>query len=254
MDSQETQRWVCSSQTQLLELPRELQPPQPIQTPLRRKPEVVPTSRSCERELRWPPATSMLGGSSDSEASSPTLRARTQGEQSVPSIPHAPSHASPARTKHRGEREVIPTSQSETEGEITPESIAVIAARCAALGFNRYVRYWVSLWCASLTVTHNFRQHPTAGAISQHTATSDPETCDDPYDAHDEYSSEESEHQQWSPCPSPPRIASQSFSSSMYSSSPASSSESVPSVVREFHAMFEREDETIYDGMIPQQS
>ncbi|RDX53554.1 hypothetical protein OH76DRAFT_1479971 [Lentinus brumalis] len=235
MDSQETQRWVCSSQTQLLELPRELQPPQPIQTPIRRKPEVVPTSRSCERELRWPPATSVLGGSSDSEASSPTLRrARTQGEQSVPSIPHASSHASPARTKHRGEREVIPTSQSETEGEITPESIAVIAARCAALGFNR--------------------QHPTAGAISQHTATSDPEICDDPYDAHDEYSDEDSEHQLWSPCPSPPRIASQSFSSSMYSSSPASSSESVPSVVREFHAMFEREDETIYDGMIPQQS
>ncbi len=134
MDTEESQRWVCSSQTQEIELPSTLLPPVPlaVRTPTRRIAEVVPTSRSCEREPRLPVSASMLGGNSGSEASSsPTARTRARVL---------------TRRKHQpGDEDVIPTSQDEQEGEITPESIAIIAARCAALGF-RFVLHSLRNW------------------------------------------------------------------------------------------------------------
>ncbi len=135
MNTEESQKWVPSSH--------------PIPIPVRRRrAEVVPSSQPDEQEL--------LSDSGSERKDSPPMAgqrprsARRRRAEVVPSSQPdeqellsdsgsdredssrmAGQRPSSARTEHSPQAEVIPTSQSVSEGEITPEWAALVAARAA---------------------------------------------------------------------------------------------------------------------------
>lgn len=214
MKAKESPKWVPSSQpeAELLDVPCTSPPLSAVRIPVKRVAEVVPSSQPYEQEL--------ADSGSDREHSSPTAR------------PHNSDN------EHSPQAEVIPTSQSLQEGEITPEWMALIAARAAAFKFKYVPSHLSRTTNTSVTNTHSYRCHPPARGETPVHSPSVSEASDGPdgdYDAQDEYSSDS----QW--CPSPPPIPSQF--PSIHSSSPELSYPRIPSpIVRDFYATFERPD------------
>ncbi|KAI0751502.1 hypothetical protein C8Q80DRAFT_580041 [Daedaleopsis nitida] len=201
-----SERWVPSSQTQELTIPLDDDPQNPPSsnrpmTSSGRTYEIVPTSQSEEREMEMPPSPVGRSGGTDKHVIPECLGAiEDDAHTSIPSP------------------DIVESSQSQIETEITPEWADILAARKAEI------------------------ERPGKSVSRSQTLSPPPATVSQDYEAHDEYSSDSEpslSHSNLRVFP-PPIPSHMSESSGSCDSQPYLKT---PTHLRRFRDMFEGRDE-----------